>query len=50
MTPSTCKRLLIGGGGAVGLHLVPGHGRQPARPPVPNLPILVPNIPGLFGR
>jgi hypothetical protein len=38
MTRSTRKRLLIVVGGVVGLHLVP------------NLPIPIPNIPGLFGR
>jgi hypothetical protein len=31
-------------------NLIPGQGGQPSRSPVPNLPIPIPNIPGLFGR
>jgi hypothetical protein len=31
-------------------NLISGQGGQPAHSPVPNLPIAIPNIPGLFGR
>ena len=32
-------------------NLLPGQGGQsPSRSPIPNIPIPLPNIPGLFGR
>jgi len=31
-------------------NLLPGQGGSPSRSPIPNIPIPLPNIPGLFGR